>query len=495
MIPHAPLVATILPAAAGIIIYVVQKYVRKTAGWISTAVSLSSVLLIMSMLSQVVDNYNSKQSPLVFEYPWISAVDIDFGFLIDMVSFPIGLIIALVSTLSCLYSIKYMEKEPNQASYYANLLLFMTGMIGVIFSINLIQFYLFWELMLIPSYLLIAQWGTSRRRLTIGFKYFIFTHMGALFMLLGILSIFSYTMTFNLLELPAKAAAIPPAMRAAVFILLLLGFFVKMAAFPLHTWLPDAHSEAPTPISAMLSGLMIKSGAYGIGRILLSILGDRMIQASDYLLTLALITIVYGGLMALAQNDIKRLLAYSSISQMGYIIFGFGTVSTLGIMGSLLHIINHAICKSLLFMCAGSLIHQTGTRSIRRMSGLISKMPITGVACLIGVFSLTGTPPLNAFWSEWMIFAGGLASGKAVFTFIGVASTVITAGYLLWFAWRVFFGPVPKAMADVEESSNSLLIPMIVLTLFCIIFGIWPGLFLTFVTPAAEYLSSFLGIQ
>ena len=495
MIPHAPLVATILPAAAGIIIYVVQKYVRKTAGWISTAVSLSSVLLIMSMLSQVVDRYNSKQSPLVFEYPWISAVDIDFGFLIDMVSFPIGLIIALVSTLSCLYSIKYMEKESNQASYYANLLLFMTGMIGVIFSINLIQFYLFWELMLIPSYLLIAQWGTSRRRLTIGFKYFIFTHMGALFMLLGILSIFSYTMTFNLLELPAKAAAIPPTMRAAVFILLLLGFFVKMAAFPLHTWLPDAHSEAPTPISAMLSGLMIKSGAYGIGRILLSILGDRMIQASDYLLTLAIITIVYGGLMALAQNDIKRLLAYSSISQMGYIIFGFGTVSTLGIMGSLLHIINHAICKSLLFMCAGSLIHQTGTRSIRRMSGLISKMPITGVACLIGVFSLTGTPPLNAFWSEWMIFAGGLASGKAVFTFIGVASTVITAGYLLWFAWRVFFGPVPKAMADVEESSNSLLIPMIVLTLFCIIFGIWPGLFLTFVTPAAEYLSSFLGIQ
>ena len=495
MIPHAPLVATILPAAAGIIIYVVQKYVRKTAGWISTAVSLSSVLLIMSMLSQVVDRYNSKQSPLVFEYPWISAVDIDFGFLIDMVSFPIGLIIALVSTLSCVYSIKYMEKEPNQASYYANLLLFMTGMIGVIFSINLIQFYLFWELMLIPSYLLIAQWGTSRRRLTIGFKYFIFTHMGALFMLLGILSIFSYTMTFNLLELPAKAAAIPPTMRAAVFILLLLGFFVKMAAFPLHTWLPDAHSEAPTPISAMLSGLMIKSGAYGIGRILLSILGDRMIQASDYLLTLALITIVYGGLMALAQDDIKRLLAYSSISQMGYIIFGFGTVSTLGIMGSLLHIINHAICKSLLFMCAGSLIHQTGTRSIRRMSGLISKMPITGVACLIGVFSLTGTPPLNAFWSEWMIFAGGLASGKAVFTFIGVASTVITAGYLLWFAWRVFFGPVPKAMADVEESSTSLLAPMIVLTLFCIIFGIWPGLFLTFVTPAAEYLSSFLGIQ
>jgi len=494
MIPHAPLLATVVPAASGIIIYVFQRHLRKTVGWISTAVSLSSFLLMISTLGQVVDEYNSKQNPLVFEYPWISPVNINFGFLIDMVSFPIGLIMALVSALSCLYSVKYMEKEPNQAGYYANLLLFMTGMIGVVFSINLIQFYLFWELMLIPSYLLIAQWGTSRRRLGIGFKYFIFTHMGALFMLLGILSIFSYTLTFNLLELPAKAAAIPPAMRATIFILLLLGFFVKMAAFPLHTWLPDAHSEAPTPISAMLSGLMIKSGAYGIGRILLSILGDRMIQASDYLLTLAIITIVYGGLMALAQDDIKRLLAYSSISQMGYIIFGFATVSTLGIMGSLSHIVNHAICKSLLFMCAGSIIHQTGTRSIRRMSGLISKMPITGVACLIGVFSLTGTPPLNAFWSEWMIFAGGLASGKAAFTFIGVASTVITAGYLLWFAWRVFFGPLRKGMEGVEESSTSLLIPIVALTLLCVVLGIWPGLSLAFITPAAELLSSFLSI-
>ncbi|MFQ6095165.1 MAG: NuoM family protein [Candidatus Bathyarchaeia archaeon] len=494
MIPHVALLTTIIPAASGIVIYIFQKYIRNRAGWISTAVASSSVLLILSMLKPVVDNYNSNQSPLVFEYPWITPVDINFGFLIDMVSFPIGLIIAVVSALSCLYSVKYMEKEPNQASYYANLLLFMTGMIGVVFSSNLIQFYLFWELMLIPSYLLIAQWGTSRRRLTIGFKYFIFTHMGALLMLFGILSIFSYTMTFNILELPMKVGVIPPLMNAAIFILLLLGFFVKMAAFPLHTWLPDAHSEAPTPISAMLSGVMIKCGAYGIGRILLSISGHRMIQTSDYLLTLAIVTIIYGGLMALAQTDIKRLLAYSSISQMGYIIFGFGTVSTLGIMGSLLHMVNHAISKSLLFMCAGSIIHQTGTRNIRKMRGLVTKMPVTGTACLIGVFSLVGTPPLNAFWSEWMIFGGGLASGKTVFTFFGVASTLITASYLLWFAWRVFFGVLPKGLENVKESPTLLLIPMVVLMLLCVILGVWPGLMLELIAPAAEYLSSFLSV-
>jgi NADH-quinone oxidoreductase subunit M len=492
MIPHAALLATIVPGVLGLAIYIFQPYVKKVVRWIAVAAAASSVFLILSMAIPVLDSYNNGQGSIISVYPWIAPIDINFGFLVDLVSLPIGLIIAVVSTLSCLYSVKYMEKEAGQPSYYANLLIFMTGMIGVIFSINLIQFYLFWELMLIPSYLLIAQWGTSRRRLSIGFKYFIFTHMGALLMLMGILSTFSYTMTFDLTELPTQAGSIPPNVTPIIFTLLLLGFFVKMAAFPLHTWLPDAHSEAPTPISAMLSGVMIKCGAYGIGRILLTIFGQRVVQASDYLLTLALITMVYGGLMALAQTDIKRLLAYSSISQMGYIIFGFATVSTLGIMGSLLHIVNHAICKALLFMCVGSIIHQTGTRNIRKMSGLITKMPITGLAFLIGIFSLAGAPPLNAFWSEWMIFGGALQSQKVVFAFIGVASTMITAGYLLWFAWKVFFGSVPKRLENVKESPRSLLASIVILASASVILGIWPGIFLEFITPAAELLSSLL---
>ena len=488
MIPHAALIAVTLPAILGVLIYIFQKHLKEKVGWISTAAAASSLLLILSMAKLVLDSYNNGRSSVVYEYPWIVPINIEFGFLIDVVSLPIGLITAVISTLACLYSIKYMSGEENQPFYYMNLLLFMTGMIGVVFSINLIEFYLFWELMLIPSYLLIAQWGTSRRRLSIGFKYFIFTHAGALLMLLGILSIFSYTMTFNLIELPSKADLIPPNVAPIIFTLLLLGFFVKMAVFPLHTWLPDAHSEAPTPISAMLSGVMIKCGAYGIGRILLTVFSSRMVQASDYLLTLAIITMIYGGLMALAQTDIKRLLAYSSISQMGYIIFGFASVSELGVMGSLLHIVNHAICKALLFMCAGSIMHQTGTRNIGKMSGLITKMPITSLAALIGIFSLSGAPPLNAFWSEWMIFAGGLAAGKVGFAFVGVASTMITAGYLLWFAWRVFFGAVPKRLEHVKESPRLLLVSIVTLASASIILGIWPGILLEYMVPAAETL-------
>ena len=198
--------------------------------------------------------------------------------------------------------------------------------------------------------------------------------------------------------------------------------------------------------------------------------------------------------MALAQKDVKRLLAYSSISQMGYIIFGFASASTLGIMGSLLHIINHAIIKSLLFLISGALLRQTGTRQIKSLGGLITRMPITGTACLIAVFSLAGAPPLNAFWSEWMIFGGGLASGMIVPTFIGVIGTVITAGYLLWFVWRVFFGEIGKKMEKTEEAPYIMIIPIIVLSALCILFGIWPGLLLQFIKPAADVFADLLSL-
>ena len=493
MIEHAALLATVIPGIVGIVLYAFSRRIRRGVGWIATIAASSSVIMIISMGRDVMESCKVGQGPLTFSYAWIPSIDVDFGFLVDTVSFPIALIAAAVSTLCCFYSIKYMKKERDQPAYYANLLLFMTGMVGVILSSNLIQFYLFWELMLIPSYLLIANWGTSKNRLNIAFKYFIFTHIGALAMLLGILAIFSYTNTFDLLKLPLVADAIPPNMVGVIFVMLLIGFLVKMAAFPFHTWLPDAHSEAPTPISAMLSGVMIKCGAYGMARVLLTTFGQIVLQVSDYLAILGIITIAYGGLMALAQTDIKRLLAYSSISQMGYIVFGLGVASELGIMGSLLHIVNHAVCKSLLFMCVGIIIHQTGTRDIRKLGGLIGKMPTLGIACLIGVFSLVGTPPLNAFWSEWMIFGGGLAAGKGLITIFGLLSTVITAGYYLWFAWRVFFGSLPKRLNRVKIAPFSSRASVIILATISVLLGVLPGLVLEYITPAAEYISGLIG--
>jgi len=478
LIPHAPLLAVILPIFSGVALYVFGKRVEKYAGWLATIAASLSVLMILSMVTDLIE-----RGPIHFAYAWIrtSSIKLTLGFWVDMISFPIGLIVAVVSALSCFYSIKYMKGESGQAGYYANLLLFMAGMIGVILSANLLQFYLFWELMLVPSYFLIAFWGKSKKRLAIGFKYFIFTHVGSLCMLLGILSIYVFTGTFDLAELPLAAAAIPPTSILPVFILLLIGFCVKMALFPVHTWLPDAHAEAPAPISAMLSGVMIKCGAYAVARILLSAFGQTVVQTSDALAILGIITIIYGGLMALAQIDIKRLLAYSSISQMGYIFFGLGVGSALGVTGALFHVINHAICKALLFMCAGAIIHQTGTRNIKKLGGLARKMPITCIAAFIGALSLAGTPPLNGFWSEWMIFSGGISSGKFLITLIAIISTVITAGYYLWFLWRVFFGATPKKLENTKETSWMLRIPIIVLAATAFVIGIWPDLVLRFI--------------
>ncbi|MCW3986256.1 MAG: NADH-quinone oxidoreductase subunit M [Candidatus Bathyarchaeota archaeon] len=478
MIPHAPLLAIIIPIISAVALYVFGRRVEKHAGWLATIAVSLSVFMILSMVTDLIE-----RGSIHFTYAWIRtpSLKLTFGFWVDMISFPVGLIVAVVSALSCFYSIKYMKGKSGQRGYYANLLLFMAGMIGVILSANLLQFYFFWELMLVPSYFLIAFWGTSKKRLAIGFKYFIFTHFGSLCMLLGILSIYVFTGTFDLAALPYAAVNIPPSSILPVFVLLLIGFCVKMALFPVHTWLPDAHAEAPAPISAMLSGAMIKCGAYAIARILLSGFGQTMVQTSDVLMALGVITMIYGGLLALAQTDIKRLLAYSSISQMGYIFFGLATWlpdATLGATGGLFHVINHAICKALLFMCAGAIIHQTGTRNIKKLGGLAGKMPITCIASLIGALSLAGIPPLNGFWSEWMIFSGGISSGKIFITTIAVFSTVITLGYYLWFVWRVFFGTTPKELENTKEASWLLYIPIVVLSAIAFVLGIWPDIIL-----------------
>jgi len=466
--------AIILPVIWAVFIYILGKYTAKYAGWIATAAALLSVCMILSMVPDIIEH-----KPIHDTYAWIQTPSISLGFIVDTVSFPVALIVAIVGALSCFYSIKYMENQRGQTGYYANLLLFVSGMIGVVLSANLIQFYLFWELMLIPSYFLIASWGVSKKRLTIGFKYFIFTHVGALFMLMGILSIYVFTGTFDFAELAQASLYIPSTSILTVFILLLIGFCVKMAIFPVHTWLPDAHAEAPTPISVMLSGLMIKCGAYAFARILLSGFGQTVLQVSDTLAILGVTTMIYGGLMALAQTDIKRLLAYSSISQMGYIFFGLGVYKTMGANGALFHVVNHAICKSLLFMCAGAIIYQTGIRDIKKLGGLANKMPVTCAAALIGALSLAGIPPLNGFWSEWMIFSGGMLSGKTLITTVAIVSTAITAGYYLWFLWRVFFGTTPEELEiTMREPSWLIRIPIIILAVIAVVIGIWPDLVL-----------------
>jgi NADH-quinone oxidoreductase subunit M len=482
------LLAILVPMGTAPLCFVAGKRIgRVGSGLLATAaLAISTGLLAFSWETvstgrKLIENYGV----------WIGLFKLDVIFMQDYLSLAISVLISGISMLAAIYSIAYMGHEHNQEMYFSALLMFVAGMIGVVLSANLILFYLFWELMLIPSYFLIAYWGTGRARI-VGFKYFMFTHAGAACLLFGILLTYSVTGTFNLIDLPQKLSEVAAGTLRVIMTLMFIGFAVKFAVFPLHTWLPDAHAEAPTPISVLLSGVMIKTGAYAIIRITLTLFPSELVKVAYALSVLAVATMLWGGLMAFAQTDIKRMLAYSSVSQVGYILFGIMSLTVLGLSGGLFNIITHGVAKSLLFMSAGAIIYRTGIRDITKLGGLAEKMPITAIATLCGGLSIAGTPPFAGFASEWMIFAGGFKAGYTILAALAIVATIVTAGYYLRMVKRVFFGECPENLTHTKEAPLSMLLPMSILTFLTVAFGIFAFVPLQIVYPAAEAIAKII---
>lgn len=482
------LLAILVPMGTAPLCFVAGKRIgRVGSGLLATAaLAISTGLLAFSWETvstgrKLIENYGV----------WIGLFKLDVIFMQDYLSLAISVLISGISMLAAIYSIAYMGHEHNQEMYFSALLMFVAGMIGVVLSANLILFYLFWELMLIPSYFLIAYWGTGRARI-VGFKYFMFTHAGAACLLFGILLTYSVTGTFNLIDLPQKLSEVAAGTLRVIMTLMFIGFAVKFAVFPLHTWLPDAHAEAPTPISVLLSGVMIKTGAYAIIRITLTLFPSELVKVAYALSVLAVATMLWGGLMAFAQTDIKRMLAYSSVSQVGYILFGIMSLTVLGLSGGLFNIITHGVAKSLLFMSAGAIIYRTGIRDITKLGGLAEKMPITAIATLCGGLSIAGTPPFAGFASEWMIFAGGFKAGYTILAALAIVATIVTAGYYLRMVKRVFFGECPENLTHTKEAPLSMLLPMSILTFLTVAFGIFAFAPLQIVYPAAEAIAKII---
>jgi len=347
--------------------------------------------------------------------------------------------------------------------------------------------------MLIPSYFLIAKWGYGDRD-RISFMYFMWTHVGALAFLIGILSIGYLAGSFDLATIATQT--LPASLRLVIVVLMVVGLLVKMAAFGLHIWLPHAHAEAPTPISALLSPAMIGIGGYAIVRLVMYLLPSAFFEISTVLTVWAVITMFYGGAMALVQDDIKRLLAYSSVSQMGYILLGISSVQALGVSGAMFQYVTHGLGKGILFMVAGAIILQThGLRSISKMGGLASKMPITATAALIGFLTIMGIPPTTGFISEFLIFAGAFKAAftlnsmlRIVLSTLGVVSTAITAGYSLWAVKRIFFGKLPDSLSNVTEAPITVTAPLLVLAAISLILGIFPDLVEKMLLPAIRVI-------
>lgn len=440
---------------------------------------------------------------VVEHYSWAPTAGLTFGLRADGLSIWVLLTVNLLCLGISIYSVPYMEHRLHEwehetgehlgnqayATYYALYLLYAIGMLGTVMATNTIQFYFFYELMLVPSWALINNYGYGEREY-IGMMYFLWTHVGAVIMLTGLLASYWITGSF---EISALSAVVGHPYAGWIAFAILIGFFTKMAVFGVHIWLPYAHGEAPTPISALLSPAMIGIGSYAAIRLVVVPMASVFATFSMVFTVWALLTMVYGGLMALAQDDIKRFLAYSSISQMGYIFLGLASAAAYGEAGAIFHYVSHGFGKCILFGVAGILITHTGTRSIKKMSGLADKMPWTATLAILGFFAIGGMPPTLGFMSKFMIFSGVFDTAltnpaQLAVAVVAVIMTPLTLGYSFWTVRRVFYGPLAEGMGEVKEAELQYLLPLAVLALIAVIIGVYPRL-------VTDYLAPFFGLH
>jgi NADH-quinone oxidoreductase subunit M len=470
--------------AAALLVYGFGRITGKYTAWIAAIASLISTLFLIDILSPAVTT-----GVIAGPYVWIQNF-LNVGLYADGLSYPIVLMISALGTITLLYSAADMKELENPRAFYGNMLLFIGGMMGVVLSTNLIEFIIFWEVMLLPSFILISMFGVTDQRKTSALKYFLYTHFGSAFLFAGVFVIGLFTGTFDLYTglssspLPSLVTIAQTAFVGAA-ILILVAFVVKMAIFPLHTWLPSAYYDAPIPVTLLLSSAMTKTAAYGIARILVLFFLPEMAGLSLGLLIVAVITMYYGGILALAQDNLKSMLAYSSMSQMGYILFGLAALNIYGDLGGIFHIINHGIAMAVMWIACGVLLKQAGTFEFSKLRGLGAKMPVTAMCAVIAGLGIAGTPPLSGFQSEWLIFLGG--TSYPILVLLAIIATALTAGYYLWAIRRIFFGPIKANLKAVKDAPARIQILMLVLSFFVILFGIIPNIVLGVIRPILPF--------
>lgn len=377
----------------------------------------------------------------------------------------------LVAFVIAIYSINYMEKFTAKWSFHTLFLLMVAGMNGVIIAGDLFNLFVFLEIAAVASYALVA-FGTERHELEAAFKYAVLGSVGSLIILLGIAFLYSYTSTLNMADMAVALGANTPTMvTLLVSALFLFGFGFKSALVPFHAWLPDAHPSAPAPISAMLSGVLIKSlGVYSICRVFYSIIGISP-SVSSILMFLGVLSMVIGVFLAIGQWDFKRLLAYHSISQIGYVMLGIGIGTPLGILGGLFHLFNHSIFKSLLFLNSGAVEYTTGTRNLQEMGGLSTKMPVTGSTCFVASMSIAGIPPFNGFWSKLIIIIAAVEAGHYGYAFWAVLASILTLASFMKVMKYAFLGKLGKKWDKIKEVPAYMQLAMVILALICLVGG------------------------
>jgi NADH-quinone oxidoreductase subunit M len=402
---------------------------------------------------------------------------------------PLVAISALLTFLAVIASWK-IEKTPQ--FYFAMMMLLQVGMNGVFSALDFVLFYVFWELVLVPMYFLIAQWGGPRRQYA-AIKFFLYTLLGSVFMLVGIVALYLQTGSFDMIEL--ASAVLPVGFQWWVFLAFFLGFAVKVPIFPLHTWLPDAHVEAPTAGSVLLAGVLLKMGTYGFLRVSLPILPDAFASWQWFLGLLAVVSIVYGAAVAFAQTDVKKLVAYSSVSHMGFAMLGIAAGTAAGINGAMAVNISHGLITGMLFLMVGMVYDRTHTRQIADLSGLAGSMPVIAGLMAFASFASMGLPGLSGFVGEFLALMGawlstGLPEWMVIVAAIGV---LLGAAYMLWMLQRVVFGTPSEIVAGQPDASLRELATVVPLIILIVVIGVYWSALLRYVDPAATALAALVG--
>jgi multicomponent Na+:H+ antiporter subunit D len=379
-----------------------------------------------------------------------------------------------LALLCAIYSVRYMDRDSGLTQYYTLLGFMMAGVVGVAFSGDLFTLYVFWELMSITSYALVAFRKDQPTSIEAGFKFLIMSAFGTSTILLAMSFLYGLSGTLNFAQLAlALHTDSPSPWLQLVFSMLVVGFGVKAAIVPLHTWLPDAHPEAPSPVSALLSGIIIETGLYGLVRLLL-LLFDPVVFALP-LGIVAIATMTVANLTALLQRDIKRLLAYSSIAQMGYMLIGVSVGTQYGLQGAFLHIFNHALMKGLAFLAVGAIIYRIESRDIDSMRGIGKYMPITTFALAISLLGLGGIPFTNGFVSKYILFMSAFGAGEPLLAIAGILNSAFSVVYYVRALQTLLAKPLDEEKVKVKEAPLAMLIPMCAIAALVVFFGIWPA--------------------
>ncbi len=441
-------------------------------------------------------------------FSWIGRIKIDYFLGIDGISVPLVLLTAIITFIATLSS---WTIDKQVKGYFALFLLLDTGMMGVFVALDFFLFYIFWELMLLPMYFLIGIWGGKRREYA-AIKFFLYTLFGSIFILLVMIGLYFSTsetladgtkvFTFNMLammnphnynQFGILSPLNPNNLRFIAYIFLFIGFAIKIPMFPFHTWLPDAHVEAPTAISVILAGVLLKMGTYGILRVCFPIFPEITRQLVWYIALFGMINIIYGALCAMAQKDFKKLIAYSSISHMGFVLLGMASLNSLGISGAVFQMFNHGTITAMLFLIVGVIYDRAHTREIDAFGGLMTQMPVYGGFVTLAFFAAIGLPGLSGFVSESFIFLGSFGFGLIrVLTIVSTLGILLGAGYMLWTLQRVFLGTLKEKWSSLKDLTFREYAMFIPLSLIIIFLGVYPSAMLNLMNTSVNSMVKFM---